>query len=221
MKVLMTYGATRENIDGVRFITNLSTGATGAALAGAFAAAGLEVTCLCGEAAKAPEGEPRRTLRFAGFADLDGKLRRLLASGGYGAVVHLAAVSDYSVRRVKAGGLWAAPGGGKLPSEAPLMTVELKRNFKILDRLKGYAAAGGKRKPLIIGFKLTAGADGARALAAVKKLASADLVVHNDLRDLGEKRVFGIYRGGARAGSVRGVEALARLLKEEIDAARS
>ena len=221
MKILMTYGATRENIDGVRFITNLSSGATGAALAGAFAAAGFRVTCLRGLGSKAPEGRPERDLAFADFSDLDGKLRRLLASGGFGAVVHLAAVSDYSVKRVKAGGRWTAPAAGKLPSDAPVLTVELKRNFKLLDRLKAYAAAGGKRKPFVVGFKLTAGADKARALEAAAKLAAADLVVHNDLRDLGEGRTFGIYRGGARTGSVRGVKALARLLKEEIHAARS
>ena len=220
MKVLLTCGATREDIDGVRFITNLSTGATGAELAAAFSKAGWDVTCLCGEAAKAPGGGAR-VLRFKGFADLDGKLRRLLASGGFGAVVHLAAVSDYSVKRLKAGGRWAAPGAGKLPSEAPVLTVELKRNFKILDRLKGYAAAGGRRRPFIVGFKLTAGADSARALAAVRKLAAADLVVHNDLRDLGAGRTFGIYRAGAKAGSCAGVKALARRLKEEINAARS
>lgn len=221
MKVLVTYGATRENIDGVRFVTNLSSGATGAALAGAFAGAGFRVTCLRGMSSQKPEGSPERDLAFSDFADLDGKLRRLLASGGFGAVVHLAAVSDYSVKRLKAGGRWSAPGSGKLPSDAPVLTVELKRNFKILDRLKTYAAAGGKRKPFVVGFKLTAGADKARALEAVRRLAAADLVVHNDLRDLGEGRTFGIYRGGARTASVRGVKALARILKEEIHAARS
>ena len=54
MKVLITAGATREPIDEVRFLSNVSTGATGAALAENFARRGHEVTLLRGAGAVAP-----------------------------------------------------------------------------------------------------------------------------------------------------------------------
>ena len=46
MKILLTSGATVEYIDGVRFITNFSTGGTGSILADEFARAGHKVTAL-------------------------------------------------------------------------------------------------------------------------------------------------------------------------------
>ncbi|HEY0945944.1 MAG TPA: phosphopantothenoylcysteine decarboxylase, partial [Opitutaceae bacterium] len=50
MNILLTAGATREPIDDVRFLSNVSTGATGAALAESLAAAGHAVTLLRGAA---------------------------------------------------------------------------------------------------------------------------------------------------------------------------
>ena len=44
MKVIVTSGATREPIDSVRFISNLSSGRTGAMVAGALATRGFQVT---------------------------------------------------------------------------------------------------------------------------------------------------------------------------------
>ncbi|MCM2324713.1 MAG: DNA/pantothenate metabolism flavoprotein, partial [Oligoflexia bacterium] len=48
MKVLVTGGGTREPIDGVRFITNFSTGQTAAIISDAFALAGHETVALVG-----------------------------------------------------------------------------------------------------------------------------------------------------------------------------
>jgi phosphopantothenoylcysteine decarboxylase/phosphopantothenate--cysteine ligase len=47
-KVVVTSGATREPIDSVRFISNLSSGRTGAMIAEALAARGFQVTHLSG-----------------------------------------------------------------------------------------------------------------------------------------------------------------------------
>ena len=51
MKILVTAGATREPLDAVRYLSNVSTGATGAALAAALAARGHTVTLLRGTGA--------------------------------------------------------------------------------------------------------------------------------------------------------------------------
>ncbi|MGH7994919.1 MAG: phosphopantothenoylcysteine decarboxylase, partial [Opitutaceae bacterium] len=48
MKILITAGASREAIDAVRFISNVSSGRTGAALADALVALGHRVTMLRG-----------------------------------------------------------------------------------------------------------------------------------------------------------------------------
>ena len=54
MKILITSGATREPIDQVRFITNMSTGKTGASLAESFAKKGHDVTYLHGQGSHTP-----------------------------------------------------------------------------------------------------------------------------------------------------------------------
>ena len=206
--MLVTSGATREAIDGVRFITNLSTGATGAALADAFSGRGHRVTYLHGQDAAQPQGAAARAA-FTDFQDLDSRLRSLLAGRRFDLIVHLAAVSDYSVAAVLVDGRrQAACRLAKRDSRAEVQ-VALKRNFKILDRLPRYAVG----RPLIVGFKLThtADADAARRAAAALQ---ADLVVHNDVRDRcrGRIRKFRIYESGVLKAQCRSRADLARRL---------
>jgi phosphopantothenoylcysteine synthetase/decarboxylase len=109
------------------------------------------------------------------FADLEAGLRRLLGTGGFDAVIHAAAVSDYAVDRVTG----ADCEGGKITSDgAPLL--QLRPNPKLVDALRGLSP-----RPLtVVAFKLTHGADAAQADAAVRRLfahSGADYVVHNDL----------------------------------------
>lgn len=217
MKVLLTSGGTREPLDAARFITNLSTGATGAALADALAARGCGVLCLCAAAGKKPAGAGIRLQEFSTFADLDAALRAALAAEAFDAVIHLAAVSDYSPALIEADGREFPPGPeAKLDSSAPELRVTFRRNFKILDRIKGYAAAGGRPGPLLVGFKLTAGAGPEKIAAKVRALAAADLVVHNDLAEMKKAHVFHLYRDGARAGSCCGPAELAGKIFEFI-----
>lgn len=217
MKLLITSGGTREPIDAARFITNLSTGATGAALAGALAARGCSALCLCAEGAVKPAGRGIRVREFSCFADLDTGLRRALAAEAFDAVIHLAAVSDYSPALIEADGRRILPGcGAKLDSSSETVLITLRRNFKIIDRIKDYAAAGGRPGPLLVGFKLTAGAGPEKIAAKVRALAAADLVVHNDLAEMKKAHVFHLYRDGARAGSCCGPAELAGKIFEFI-----
>lgn len=217
MKVLLTFGGTREHIDAARFITNLSTGRTGRILAERFAARGCKAVCLCAASAERPSGGNISVKEFTGFKDLDLELQRLLKAQPFDAVVHLAAVSDYSPAFIEAGGKKFKPGSAaKLDSKAPVMNLVLKRNFKIIDRIKAYAAAGKNPEPLLIGFKLTSGAAAPRVLEKVRALASADLVVHNDLAEMKKNHVFHLYRGGALLADLCGPEDLADRLYSEI-----
>lgn len=217
MKVLVTSGGTREPLDAARFLTNLSTGATGAALAEALAARGCGVLCLCAAAGKKPAGAGIRLAEFSSFGDLDAALKAALAAETFDAVIHLAAVSDYSPALIEAGGEKFLPGPEtKLDSSAPELRVTFRRNFKILDRIKTYAAAAGRPEPLLVGFKLTAGAGPEKIAAKVRALAAADLVVHNDLAEMKRGHVFHLYRDGAPAGRCAGPAELAGKLFEFI-----
>lgn len=176
MNVIVTSGATREPIDGVRFISNLSSGHTGATICDALAARGFRVTQLHGiESALAPRAARREA--FSNHASLDARLRGLLADGGCDAVIHAAAVGDFSV---------AAPAPEvKLESGRELL-LRLRPNPKIIDRIRGYAAG----RPLtLVGFKLTHDPDAARQARAARELlarSGADYIVQNDLSTVGD-----------------------------------
>ncbi|ACB74071.1 phosphopantothenoylcysteine decarboxylase [Opitutus terrae] len=206
MKILVTSGATREPIDDVRFLSNVSTGTTGAALATALAAASHGVTLLHGAAAPAASGAQHNE-EFSSAMDLSARLRRQLATGDFDAIIMTAAVADYRP---------AAPFVGKLPSTAETLTLELVRNPKILPHLKSLTT-----RPLrVIGFKLTAGADADHRRAAVSAQFAAggvDAVVHNDLYEIRaaarEQHPFALHCGlEVEPLFLHGVPALANAL---------
>jgi phosphopantothenoylcysteine synthetase/decarboxylase len=208
MRVLITSGATREPIDGVRFITNFSTGATGAALADYFRLRGHQVVYLHGRGAAKPK-DPRDCVEFDDFRDLDRRLRGLLGRRRFDLVLHLAAVSDYSVKSVVVGGKRHSPARLRKIDSGAEVRIELKRNFKILDRLPRYAAG----RPLIVGFKLTNTKDQAEVRRAVGRLG-CDLVVHNDLHDMRDDRTrkFRILGSGRLLAACASRAELARRL---------
>lgn len=173
-KVLITSGATREPIDGIRFISNVSTGQTGAALCDQLRELGWDVTYLHGTSAQQPQ-RSGRTLAFTDFADLNSRLHTELSTTDYAAVIHAAAVSDYSVEQVEG----SYPDTDvKLKTDREL-TLKLKSNFKILPRLKEYSR---NKSILVLGFKLTLNADAVQGLAAARSVLgpTVDAVVTND-----------------------------------------
>ena len=203
MKVLVTAGATREPIDAVRFISNISSGATGAAIAEFLATSGHEVTLLHGEGALRSTATGVTCGGFGSTEQLGARLESALCHGGFDAIVHAAAVADYRP---------SAPQRGKLSSDSDDLTLRLVPTPKLLPKLKAWSPT-----PLrVLGFKLTAGADSAVRAAAVGKLFAAggvDAVVHNDMDELGAAgagRTFRIYRAGdsAAAAHALGVPAL-------------
>ena len=190
MNLLVTAGATREPLDAVRFLSNVSTGATGAALADALTARGCTVALLRGENAVAPRAV-RDVESFSSADDLRDRLQRRLATGGVDAVIMTAAVADY--RPVH----WAH---GKLPSAPETRTLELVRNPKILPQLKAFSP----RTLRVIGFKLTVGADASArrtAVAAQFIAGGVDAVVHNDLDEIraAATHPFYLYRSAVAA----------------------
>ncbi len=185
MKVLITSGGTREPIDGVRYITNFSTGSTGSKIAERLSVLGCEVVYLHGVDAKLPAGD-LRTMRFCSFEDLDSQLRDLLGSEPFDAVIHLAAVSDFSLEKIETeDGRFLSPSSeGKMDSGESIK-LHMKKNFKILPKLKSYALKG--KTPLVVGFKLTNSASDEEVKSKIAKILQAggiDFVVHNDLQEV-------------------------------------
>lgn len=178
LRVLVTAGGTAEPVDGVRMLTNTSTGSTGAGIATHFARCGHDVVLLRAQNALPADG-PCREETFVTFSQLESTLIRLLGAERFDAVIHAAAVSDYGVDSViGADGVVPAGQDWKLESGcAPLL--RLRPNPKLVDGLRGWSAG-----PLqVVAFKLTCGADEAAAASAVRDLlahSDADLVVHND-----------------------------------------
>lgn len=187
LRLLITAGATREPIDDVRFVSNVSSGGTGAALAAALAARGHRVTLLRGQGSVAPANLPTLDNAFFGSAeDLRERLAASLAAETFDAVIMCAAVADYRpVSLVE----------GKIRSDADSLTIRLVRNPKILPSIKAMASPS----PLVIGFKLTSRAEASAQQAAVDaqfEAGGVDAVVHNDLAEIRRCAVhpFHLYR---------------------------
>lgn len=183
LRVLITSGGTEELIDGVRSLGNFSTGRTGALLAETFAARGHDVVLLrARRAARPAAGSALREEIFGSFAELAAALQRLLRDERFDAVVHAAAVGDYSLDAVTVDGAPLPLGAGKLDSGRDVR-LHLRPNPKLIDRLREWSANPELR---VVAFKLTNGATAADARAAVEKLfarARANFVVHNDLAE--------------------------------------
>jgi len=136
MRVIVTCGPSFEPIDGVRRLTNFSTGELGLLLSAALSRAGHEVICLKGEgAASRVDPGGARVDGFSTNADLLGRLRELGASGA-GAVFHAAALCDYRVKSVR-GGDGALLKEAKLPTRTGELTLTLEPTVKLIPELRG------------------------------------------------------------------------------------
>ena len=215
LRVLVTGGGTAEPVDGVRVLSNTSTGATAALIAAHFARCGHRVTLLRARSAVAAEAGVREE-KFGTFAELDSALARLLGAEEFDAVIHAAAVSDFSVGAVIVNDMPLAPGIGKIDSHAAPRLL-LRGNAKLIDHLRERS----RRKDVrIVGFKLTREAPPAEAERLVRELfahSRADFVVHNDLAERaadGGAFPADIWRAdGTRVAHCAGRQALAEELE--------
>jgi phosphopantothenoylcysteine decarboxylase/phosphopantothenate--cysteine ligase len=218
-RILITAGGTREPIDSVRYIGNMSTGRTAAKLCDALLLAGHEVTWLGAESAQRP-GQQCNQHRYVSFADLQAGLKRLLAGQSWDVIIHAAAVSDYSVDRILQGTSVLTAGQSKLGSEDEI-TLHLKPNPKLLDQLRGWSK---NPRVCIVGFKLTDTDDPALQQRAVLRLferAAVDAVVHNDLRQIHQDsqapdHPFTLYRAPESAEPCTDVAQLGKCLNRII-----
>lgn len=197
LRVLITSGGTEETIDSVRSITNTSTGQTGAWLVQQLAGYGCQITHVKSQrslSAQLPATAELQIFEFTDYASLRQILKSQLEQNHFDYVIHLAAVSDYSVDEVLVNGIAQTPSKElKLSSQSEL-SLKLKKNPKLIESFKSWSR---NKAVQVIGFKLTSEADLQQVQQAVKKVfaSGADYVVQNDLHDIKEgRRQFRFYR---------------------------
>lgn len=173
MKILITAGPTWVRIDEVRVLTTIFTGNTGFYLAHEFAKAGHQVTlivnphCFCSR-----RSDPAvRMVPFRYFEELKQAITKELRARKYDAIIHSAAISDYTLKDTFS---------GKIPSGKKPLTLKFFPAEKIIKAIRRLAPAS-----TLIQFKLETERRGllARAYESLRRNRS-DYVVANAFCDL-------------------------------------
>jgi len=166
-KILVTAGATIEEIDPVRVITNKSSGKMGVYLAEEATKRGAEVTLIRGSSAVEPMYFGVEDIKIDSVKDLFDKIKERINENDV--MVHIAAVSDFSVNN---------KNGEKIKSGQELH-LELTPTTKILEKIKDI-----KKDVFLVGFKaeydISEDELVDRAFELLKS-ADADLIVANDV----------------------------------------
>ncbi|MGI5901272.1 MAG: bifunctional phosphopantothenoylcysteine decarboxylase/phosphopantothenate--cysteine ligase CoaBC [Desulfitobacteriia bacterium] len=162
-KVLVTAGGTRELLDPVRYLGNLSSGKMGYAIAGAFAEAGAEVTLISAPTAlPAPAGV--KLINVVSALEMQAEVLKVFEEQDI--VVKAAAVADYRPANYQE---------QKIKKKGQNLTVELIPNPDILKSL-------GERKKhqFLVGFAAETQNAVENAFEKMKR-KNADMLVVNDV----------------------------------------
>jgi phosphopantothenoylcysteine decarboxylase / phosphopantothenate---cysteine ligase len=200
-RLLVTSGPTHEPIDPVRYIANRSSGKQGHAIAAAAAAAGAQVTLICGPV-NIPDPAGVKTVRVETARDMLAAVEQALPVA---CAVFAAAVADWRV---------AQPGRQKIKKQkgaTPALT--LMENPDILSLVAHLKA---KRPRLVIGFAAETEKviDNARAKLARK---GCDWIVANDVS--AATGIMGGDRNHVHLITGNGVESWPPQSKDEVAAA--
>lgn len=196
LKVLVTAGATCEDIDPVRYITNRSTGKMGISLAKAAAMRGADVTLI---AADCSEQIPKyiNTIKAVSAEDMFSEVTS--RSDGYDIIVKAAAVADYTP---------LTKADNKIKKTDGDLSIELKRTKDILKYL------GEHKRPnqLICGFSMET--ENLIENSAKKlKTKNCDMICANSIREEGAG--FGTDTNVITIITDKGEEKLEKMSKAE------
>ncbi len=237
MNLLVTAGNTLAPIDRVRGLTNVFTGRTGAAVALHAHDRGHRIVLLtsrpeavAGLRTGAAEPAERWTqLRYSTFDDLHNLLKQQIRDGGFDAVVHSAAISDYLPAGVYAPAegtrffpddrVWTGPAeepprlddraAAKVKSDEPELWVRLVQAPKLIDRIRTDWGFPG----VLVKFKLEVGLDEKKLLELAESsrvFSGANLMVANTLEGAASHAFLGPLADGYQY--VRRADLPARLL---------
>jgi phosphopantothenoylcysteine synthetase/decarboxylase len=209
MKILLTSGPTREPIDDVRYVSNVSTGRLGVAVANRFLAAGHQVVFLRGAGSLAPQPHPGlRVLEFTSTASLLETIAAELRGGmpPIEAWIHSAAVADYAPVKVE----------GKIKSDRESLVLEMRPTPKVADAIKREFP----RIPLVM-FKLESGITRAQLHESARKTLArvgAEAIVANLLEEVGpEAHRADLIRRDGSVESFTSRDAIGRGLIVEVE----
>lgn len=187
-RVLITSGGSLEAIDGVRSLTNFSTGQTGCDIAQFFLRIGRSVDLVHGQRAITPKDHKLLEKHpFASTDDLEKKVLELIDTRSYQYVFHLAALSDFRIQSASSGDTALNLNDQKklkIDSSKPLTLSFLPREKTINKMMKRISQSA--QRPVVVAFKLTrtdSESERTRAVAKLFEQVGPDFVVHNDLGD--------------------------------------
>lgn len=214
-RILITAGGTRETIDEVRTLTNKSTGKTGAALADYLHGQGYQVLLLTNRYGEMPKSDVKIDT-YETFCDIYNTLKALSQNHNFDMILHAAAISDYSIATIETPDGKVNPGAGKMSSNYDNISIQLKRNEKILPRLKDLFG----EKTSVVGFKLTSTEskeEQAKAIFSLFTEKAVDYVIHNDMNDIknGMRKFLMTSRLGEQ-NELGSIEALAQHISEKL-----
>lgn len=167
MNCVVTAGPTYETMDNVRRLTNFSTGRLGTELANFLTARGHCVTLLLGE--QATYAGARLATRVAAFTTTTDLLAQLkaLANQNVGAVLHAAAVSDFTFGKIwlrSEQGELAELKSGKISTRQGTLLAELVPTPKIIAGLREWYPTAK-----LVGWKFEVDGDRPSVLHAAEK----------------------------------------------------
>jgi phosphopantothenate-cysteine ligase/phosphopantothenoylcysteine decarboxylase/phosphopantothenate--cysteine ligase len=203
MNILVTAGNTQTPIDKVRCLTNIFTGKTGTRIALEAVNCGHGVTLLTSHPEIVPElasDVPPNRLQvrpYRTFDDLSSLMESTVPTGEFDAIVHAAAVSDYSLGGVYArrdGGELVDVAAGKVKSSHAELWLKLEPTPKLVDRIRQPWGFTGT----LVKFKLEVGLSDAELLAVAEKSrvqSTADFMVANTLEGRNEFAFVGPVAG--------------------------
>jgi phosphopantothenoylcysteine synthetase/decarboxylase len=217
MKILVTAGNTQTPIDRVRCITNIFSGRTGAQIAATAFESGHGVTLLTSHP-EVLESIPTTRERmvpdwyvrtYKTFDDLDNAMGEEIRGGGFEAVIHAAAVSDYRPVGVFALApettfdpndlAWDSTTQrphvmdvaiGKVKSSHSELWLRLIPTPKLVDKIRSEWGFKG----LLVKFKLEVGLSDAELIEVAERArlySNADLITANTLEGMNDWAIIG------------------------------
>jgi phosphopantothenoylcysteine synthetase/decarboxylase len=207
MNILVTAGNTQTPVDRVRCITNFFSGRTGARIAASAFDRGHTVTFLTSHpevladlSSKRHRGEPDFRVRtYRTFDDLEAAMGDEIARGGFDAVIHAAAVSDYRVAGIftHSDGQFKDASAGKVKGSHPELWLKLVPTPKLVDKVRSEWHFGG----VLVKFKLEARLSEPELQVVAEKArvhSRADFMVANTLEGMHDWALLGNAAGYAK-----------------------
>lgn len=203
LRVLITAGPTREQIDAVRYISNMSTGNLGVEIAKEAHRRGYNTHLLYGfGTAQVPDYIP--TERFTTTESLLEKVSSRIKN--YDIFISAAAVSDYAT----------VPKNEKISSDNKELTIKLKQTPKVIKEARKIANKNIRFVAFKLGYNLN---ENKLIKQAIDSYGSvADIMVCNDLANITEnEHPATILYKNKRVSKVNNKKQIARAIFENLE----